>query len=111
MNELVYLMRVAEDDELFEKIAVHLQVKEIPHWVRVSTLAPLSTFGYGPGAEGAILTWTDAGITYGLVEDPTVPRVFVPWQNIAYIAEGDAAVEEWAREQQATEEPEASEES
>ncbi len=99
MNELVYLMRIADDDQLFEKIAIHLQVTEIPHWVRVSTIAPLSTYGYGPGAEGALLAWTDAGITFGLPDDPSVPRAFVPWQNIAYVAEGDSIIEDMSAQE------------
>ncbi len=98
MNELVYLMRVAEDEELFDKIATHLQVAEIPHWIRVSTLAPLSTYGFAPGAEGALLRWSNAGITFGLPDDPNVPRAFVPWQNIAYIAEGDTVIQELSQQ-------------
>lgn len=98
MNELVYLMRVAEEESVFEKIAAHLHVTEIPHWVRVATLAPLSTYGFGPGTEGALLGWNDAGITFGLPDDPSVPRSFVPWQNIAYIAEGDAVIEEMSQQ-------------
>ena len=40
------------------------------------------------------MAWTDSGITYGVAGDPNVPRTFVPWQNIAFIAEGDIVIDQ-----------------
>lgn len=89
MNEFVYMLRVAENEALLASLAKALTLKEFPHYVRVATLAPLSTFGYLAGMEAAILSWTDAGLSIGLPEDVSVPRAFIPWQNISYVAEGD----------------------
>lgn len=89
MNELVYLLKVAESDVLFEKLAQHLLLDEIPHYVRVATIAPLTNYGYGTGSEGSLLAWLDQGLVYGDIDNPDVPTTFVPWQNIAYISGGD----------------------
>lgn len=89
MQEFVYLLRLAESEPLLAQVARFLSLKEVPHYVRVATLAPLSTFGYMDGSEGSILAWTEAGLSMGVPEDATVPRSFIPWQNIAYVADGD----------------------
>ena len=60
----------------------------LPAWVRVSTLAPLSNHGYPPDAEGALLRVLPEGLVIGVEGVPTIPRLFVPWQNVAYIAAG-----------------------
>lgn len=90
MNELVYLLKVAESEALFEQLGHHLLLDEIPHYVRVASIAPLSNYGYGPESEGTLLAWLEQGIIYGDAENPEVPSTFVPWQNIAYISGGDA---------------------
>jgi hypothetical protein len=89
VKELVYLLRVPEHPALLTQIARALSLSEAPNWVMVSTLAPLSNFGYLEGHEASILSWTAEGIGMGLPESTLVPRSFIPWQNIAYIAEGD----------------------
>ena len=89
MQEFVYLLRLADYEDLLAQVARSLAVTEVPHYLRVSTLAPLSTFGYYPNSEGAILAWTEAGLCMGVPEDLSVPRAFIPWQNIAYVADGD----------------------
>lgn len=92
LTELVYLFRVAEDEELIGGLCDRLLLDEAPEWLCVSTLAPLTNFGYAEGVVGAVLALQEGGLTYGCEKDPLVPRVFVPWQNIAYIAHGDAMV-------------------
>lgn len=90
LTELVYLFRVAEDEELLQALCERLLLEVAPEWLSVSTLAPLTNFGYSEGVVGALLALHEAGLTYGCEKDPSVPRVFVPWQNIAYLADGDA---------------------
>lgn len=89
MNELVYLLRVADDEALLAQVAKHLMLREVPEYVRVATLAPFSNFGYPPEAEGALLGWTAAGLVIGIPDNTSIPRAFLPWQNIAYVADGD----------------------
>ncbi|MEW6282238.1 MAG: hypothetical protein AB1758_26770, partial [Candidatus Eremiobacterota bacterium] len=57
-------------------------------WVRLATLAPLSNYGYGESTVGALLAVDADGVVIGSEHDPTVPRLFVPWQNVAYLADG-----------------------
>lgn len=90
MNELVYLFKVADSEALFEKLGYFLLLDEAPHYVRVSTLAPLTNYGYGPGSEGALLAWLDEGLVYGDLDNTEIPTTFVPWHNISYISSGDA---------------------
>ena len=94
MNELVYLLKVDENEKLFEQLQLHLMVEEIPHYVRLATLAPISNYGYAADNEGTLLAWLDKGVIYGDPEDRGVPRTFVPWQNIAYLSEGDSLKEQ-----------------
>ena len=89
MQEFVYLLRLADCEELLAQVARFLVVSEVPNYLRVATLAPLSTFGYHESSEGAILAWSEAGLCMGVPEDLSVPRAFIPWQNIAYVADGD----------------------
>ena len=90
LTELIYLFRVADDEELLGAVCERLMLEEAPEWLSVSTLAPLTNFGYSEGVVGAVLALHDSGLTYGCEKDPSVPRVFVPWQNVAYVASGDA---------------------
>ncbi len=99
MNELIYLMRVAESEALFERLAEVLLVEEIPHFIRLATIAPLSNFGYKPDTEGTILALNEFGIVFGDPADTSVPKAFVPWQNVAYLAEGDSLKEQAMREE------------
>lgn len=87
MKEIVYLLKIPEDEALQNELSEMLGGAYIPNYVRLSTLAPLSNYGYPPGAEGSILSVGKRGIVVGVAEDSEVPRSFVPWSNISYIAE------------------------
>ena len=89
MQEMVYLLRVPQQPALLALIVRALSLAENPQWLRVATLAPLSNFGYLENHEGHIISWTAEGIGMGVPDDLSVPRSFIPWQNIAYVAEGD----------------------
>ena len=89
MQEFAYLLCVNENEELLIQVARHLNLSEAPRCLRVGTISPLNTFGYAPQAEASVLTWGEKGLTLGVAEDPSVPRIFVPWHNIAYVADGD----------------------
>lgn len=87
MQEIVYLLKVPEEESLQNEIGDLLRSGFVPNYVRLSTLAPLSNYGYPPGAEGAILAMDERGLVVGVVDDNHVPRSFVPWSNVAYLAE------------------------
>ena len=89
MQEFVYLLKVADVEQVLDQVARFLGLTEVPQYVRVATLAPLSTFGYHEGSEGAVLAWTEGGLCMGVPDDLSVPRAFIPWQNISYVADGD----------------------
>jgi len=86
VEELVYLLKVAANAE--QEVARRLDLSQSPTHVRVSTLAQLSNYGYPAGAEGGLLRIDNEGIVVGIDGQPEVPRAFVPWSNIAYIADG-----------------------
>lgn len=87
--ENVYLLKLGEDPNLIKAVLQRLCLKDAPYYVRVATLAPISNFGYPESAEGALLAWTSEGITFGVPTDAHIPRSFIPWQNVAYVADGD----------------------
>lgn len=82
--ENVYLLKVAGK----ASGGVEKRLGKGTSHVRVATLAPLSNFGYPPGAEGAVLDVNDNGLVFGVDGDDNVPRAFVPWQNVSYLADG-----------------------
>ena len=88
MQELVYLLKVGDGAKL--EVARRFGLGGAPSHVRVSTLAPLSAYGYPAGAEGTLLAISADGLTVGVEGNTGVPRAFVPWQNIAYLADGAA---------------------
>lgn len=86
MEELIYLLKVAHSSG--DGVKERLLLDATPSHVRVSTLAPLSNFGYTPDAEGALLGINQHGLIVGVEGRPQIPRAFIPWQNVAYIADG-----------------------
>lgn len=90
MQELVYLLKVGSSQELRSQLAhrMMLTAEQPVEWVRVATMAPLSNYGYPPDAEGELLGFVDGGLVVGVEKDSTIPRDFVPWQNVAYISDG-----------------------
>ena len=87
MQELLYLLRVPQDEILQEVLQDLLACAVPPAYVRLSTMAPLSNWGYTPDSVGAILAVSDSGVVVGVEGNNSVPRTFVPWQNISYLAE------------------------
>jgi hypothetical protein len=81
-----YLLKVAKAAE--KDTAKWLTLSNSPSHVRLSTLAPLSNYGYPPDAEGALLKLSDMGLVVGAEGREDVPRDFVPWQNVSYISDG-----------------------
>lgn len=84
MAEPVYLLKTAKGADKSVKERLHL--KAVPSYVRLATVAPLSNYGFPPGAEGALLRFDSEGAVIG-VADGEGPRLFVPMQNIAYLAD------------------------
>lgn len=86
MEELVYLLKVANGAQ--QEVARRLVLDTSPAYVRVATLVALSNYGYPADAEGGLLGISEEGIVVGVDGRPEVPRAFVPWQNVAYLADG-----------------------
>jgi hypothetical protein len=87
-----YLLKVGKGSE--KDVAKWLAMNSSPTHIRLSTLAPLSNYGYPPGAEGALLKINDHGIIVGADGRDDVPRDFIPWQNVSYISDGSALAKE-----------------
>lgn len=87
MQELMYLLRVPQEEGVAEVLQELLVCAAPPQYVRLSTLAPLSNYGFPPGSEGALLAVSDTGLVVGVLPPNQAPHTLVPWQNIAYLAE------------------------
>lgn len=87
-QENLYLLKVTSNAG--ESVRNRLAMDGAPSHIRVSTLAPLSNYGYPAGVEGCIIDATADGLVVGAEEGTDVPRAFVPWQNVSYIADGTA---------------------
>ncbi len=87
MQELMYLLKVPQDQILQEVLQDLLACAAPPPYVRLSTMAPLSNWGYQADSVGALLAVSDSGVVVGVEGADNVPRTFVPWQNISYLAE------------------------
>ena len=88
-----YMLKVAKSAE--KEVARCLALDSAPSHIRLSTLAPLSNWGYPPDAQAALLKILEHGIVMG--QDggkDEAPHDFVPWQNIAYLSDGAALFKE-----------------
>src|SRR5262245_32950649 len=90
-----YLLKVGKNAE--QEIQQWLALDAPPSHVRLSTLAPLSNYGYPPGSEGAILKVTQHGVVTGQAAGDEAPHDFVPWQNVAYLSDGTGLFREMQR--------------
>lgn len=88
LPELVYLFAVEEQAR--QELRALLYMTEAPSHVRVATLAPLSNFGFRPDVTAQVLSVSDRGFVFGAGEHDDIPRAFVPWTNVAYVADGSA---------------------
>lgn len=86
MQELIYLLTVPET--LRPELAQRLFLSVAPSHVRVATIAPLSNYGYSSTSQGTLLGLDTTGLVFGDAQDEQVPRAFVPWSNVAYLADG-----------------------
>ena len=76
-----YMLKVSKGAKA--ETAKWLGLTDGPSYVRISTLAPLSNWGYPPGTEGSVLKIHEHGVIMGLEDSNEAPHDFVPWQNIA----------------------------
>jgi hypothetical protein len=88
MQELVYLLKVGGAVNTHQRVATLLHRQKPPSHVRLATIAPLSNFGFPEGSEGALLATSDQGLVIGVEGNAEAPTLFVPWQNVAYVADG-----------------------
>ncbi|MBX7101664.1 MAG: hypothetical protein K1X89_28375 [Myxococcaceae bacterium] len=88
-----YLLKVSPGAA--KDVARYLDLPTPPTHVRLSTLAPLSSWGYPPDATGAVLKILEHGLVTG--QDggrDEAPHDFVPWQNVAYLSDGTRLAKE-----------------
>ncbi len=90
-----YLLKVGKEAE--KDVTKHLLLSKAPGYVRLATLAPLSSYGYPAGVEGALLKVGDRGLVVGAEDREDVPRDFIPWQNVSYISDGTMLAESQAQ--------------
>jgi hypothetical protein len=81
-----YLLKVSKGAA--NDVASFLALDKGPTHVRLSTLAPLSNYGYSAGAEGVLLRLSPSGVVTGQDGDDAAPHDFVPWHNVAYMSDG-----------------------
>jgi hypothetical protein len=90
-----YLLRVAPSAQ--SEVAKFLKMSTAPSHVRLSTLAPLSNYGHPANSESAILGVSETGVVTGQFGDDKAPHDFIPWQNIAFMADGALLAKDRAR--------------
>lgn len=102
MQELVYLLKVPPDQAGL--VQEWLLMERAPEFVRVATIAPLSNYGYDETSKASLLGLNERGLVFGDPGRSDIPRAFVPWSNLAYVADGTRLAERQA-EVAATEKP------
>ncbi len=92
MDYSIYALRTGRNPQLQVDLADYLGVEKAPQSVRLATLIPISNQGYPADSVGGLLRLDQRGALVGVDGNPEVPKLLVPWQNIAYLAEGLATV-------------------
>lgn len=87
-----YLLKVSKAVE--QDVTRWLGMQTPPTHVRLSTIAPLSNWGYPAGSQSALLKLSDHGIVTGMDGEDKAPHDFIPWQNVAYLSDGTALFKE-----------------
>lgn len=88
MDYSIYALRVSSDPEVAQAVADYLGHAQSPQSVRLATLIPISNQGWPSDAIGGLLRLDARGALVGAEEPVGVPRLLVPWDNIAYLADG-----------------------
>ena len=91
MAENLYLLEIAKDSR--KAVAKKLDMQGEPSHLRLSTVHPVSPWGFPSGADGWALAVTDDGVIVGSDEYKEVPHMLVPWSNIVYVADGTSLSE------------------
>jgi hypothetical protein len=86
-----YLLKVTASTEA--DVVKWLRMAAPPSHVRLSTLAPLSNYGYPPNAESVLIAISEHGVVTGSLDDKA-PHDFVPWQNVAFFCDGSLLARE-----------------
>ncbi len=81
-----YLLKVSKTAE--KDVMRYLDLTAPPSHIRLSTLAPLSNWGYPPESSGAILKVFAEGVVTGQDGGNEAPHDFIPWSNVAYLSDG-----------------------
>jgi hypothetical protein len=94
VQELLYVVKVGSAKEVQQGVKSRLQSQKQPSHVRLSTLAPLSNYGMPAGTEGTLLAIGGDGLVIGVEGNADAPTMFIPWQNVSYLADGSALAAE-----------------
>lgn len=87
MDELLYILKVDDTAPVQQWVANRLLLAQAPKYVRISSVVPLSNYGYPADAAGTILAINSRGFLVGVKDRPEIPRDFIPWSNVAYMAD------------------------
>jgi hypothetical protein len=79
------LIRVGKS--VLKDVQKWLALSGTPTHIHFATDKPMSLYGY-TSAETHLLKINEHGIVMGAEGDEDVPREFIPWQNIAFVADG-----------------------
>jgi hypothetical protein len=88
MDYSIYALRVGSDPDVTLAVAEHLGHETSPQSVRLATIIPISNQGWPAEAVGTLLRLDDRGALIGAEEPEGVPRLLVPWDCVAYLADG-----------------------
>ena len=88
MDYSVYALRIANNETLKKSVADHLGHTKCPQSVRIAINVPISNQGWPSKAIGCVLRLDEKGALVGAEEPESVPRLLIPWNNIAYLADG-----------------------
>lgn len=81
-----YLVKV--DQNTASEVTNWLGSSNAPDWVRFGVREPLSVYGYEPGVEVMLHRINEQGGLLGAEGREDIPRIFVPWANVAYMCDG-----------------------
>lgn len=88
MDYSIYALRVGTNQAVRDSVADYLGHTDPPQSVRVATVIPISNQGWPSDAIGSLLRLDERGALVGAEEPEGVPMLLIPWDNVAYLADG-----------------------
>ena len=88
MDYSIYALRVGSHQAVRQSVAEYLGHAQPPQSVRVATVVPISNQGWPSEAIGTLLRLDERGVLVGAEQPEGVPQLLIPWDNVAYLADG-----------------------